>query len=110
MITSKKSATLMENRRTFLKKSALTVAALPVLSSCINIGTIKAKVPMKSKKIRKAAVLCFGCINNCDYQAVNMEYNNEKVMGFNEFLEKNNLKFELPVELGKKIKNVLITL
>mgnify|MGYP000975211996 CR=1 FL=1 len=44
-------------------------------------------------------VLCFGCINNCDYQAVNMEYDKEKVMGFNDFLEKNNLKFELPVEL-----------
>jgi len=43
-------------------------------------------------------VLCFGCINNCEYQAVNMEYNKEKVIGFNEFLEKNNLKFELPVE------------
>jgi hypothetical protein len=28
-----------------------------------------------------------------------MEYNNEKLMGFYEFLEKNNLKFELSVEL-----------
>jgi len=28
-----------------------------------------------------------------------MEYNNEKLMGFYEFLKKNNLKFQLPVEL-----------
>jgi len=43
--------------------------------------------------------MCFGCINNCEYQAVNIEYNKEKVMGFNEFLKKNNLKFNFPVEL-----------
>ena len=28
-----------------------------------------------------------------------MEYNNQKVIGFHEYLEKNNLEFELPVEL-----------
>jgi len=28
-----------------------------------------------------------------------MEYNNVKLMGFYEFLERNNLKLELPVEL-----------
>ena len=49
----------MESRRAFLKKSALaaTMAALPTVSSCISISTIKAKVPIKSKEIRKAAVL-----------------------------------------------------
>jgi hypothetical protein len=28
-----------------------------------------------------------------------MEYDKEKIMSFKEFLKKNNLKFELPVEL-----------
>ena len=54
----------MENRRTFLKKSALTVATLPALSSCVNISTIKAKVSMKSKEIRKAAVLWYSQTGN----------------------------------------------
>ena len=44
-------------------------------------------------------VLCFGCINNCEYQAVNMEYDSKQLMGFIEYLEKNNLKFDLPAEL-----------
>ena len=44
-------------------------------------------------------VLCFGCLNNCEYQAVNMEYKKERLIGFHQYLEKNNLKFQLPVEL-----------
>jgi len=56
----------MESRRIFLKKSALTaaVAALPALSSCVSIRTIKAKVPMKSNEIRKAAVLWYSQTGN----------------------------------------------
>ena len=46
-----------------------------------------------------SCVLCFGCINNCQYQAVNMESNNKKLIGFHEYMEKNNLKFVLPNEL-----------
>jgi hypothetical protein len=67
VITSKKGETPMESRRTFLKKRALTaatLATLPALSSCVNISTIKAKVPMKSKKIRKAAVLWYSQTDN----------------------------------------------
>ena len=46
-----------------------------------------------------SCVLCFGCINNCQYQAVNMESNNKKLIGFHEYMEKNNFKFVLPNEL-----------
>ncbi len=72
---------------------------------CVGCGTCVEKCPTNSidpstfSVKTNTCVLCFGCINNCEYQAVNMEYNNEKVMGFLEFLEKNNLTFELPVEL-----------
>jgi len=72
---------------------------------CVGCGTCVEKCPTNSIDLdtfsvkTDTCVLCFGCINNCEYQAVNMEYNKEKVMGFNEYLEKNNLKFELPVEL-----------
>ena len=30
---------------------------------------------------------------------MNIEYNNEKLIGFHDFLQKNNIEFELPVEL-----------
>ncbi len=71
---------------------------------CVGCGTCVEKCPTGSIDLdtfsvnTDACVLCFGCINNCEYLAVNMEYSKEKVMGFNEFLEKNNLKFELPAE------------
>jgi hypothetical protein len=54
----------MESRGTFLKKGALAAATLPALSSCIHISTIKAKVPMKSLKIRNAAVLWYSQTGN----------------------------------------------
>ena len=72
---------------------------------CVGCGTCIEKCPTNSIDLdtfsvkTDTCVLCFGCINNCEYQAVNMEYNDEKVIGFKEFLKKNNLKFELPVEL-----------
>ena len=71
----------------------------------VGCGTCVEKCPTNSIDLdtfsvkTDTCVLCFGCINNCEYQAVNMEYNKEKVLGFKEYLEKNNLKFELPVEL-----------
>jgi len=73
--------------------------------NCVECGACIEKCPTDSIDLATfsvdtdTCVLCFGCINNCNYQAVNMEYSNEKLMGFNEFLEKNNLKFELPAEL-----------
>ncbi len=59
-----KSGTPMESRRTFLKKSALAAVTLPALSACVNISTIKAKVPMKSKNIRNATVLWYSQTGN----------------------------------------------
>jgi ferredoxin len=76
-----------------------------IKQKCVGCGTCVEKCPTDSIDLdtfsvnTDTCVLCFGCINTCEYQAVNMEYNNEKLMGFHEFLEKNNLKFELPVEL-----------
>ena len=72
---------------------------------CLECGACIEKCPTDSIALETfsvntdTCVLCFGCINNCQYQAVNMEYNNKKLMGFYEFLKKNNLKFELPEEL-----------
>ena len=57
----------MESRRTFLKKSVLIAAATatPALTpSCVTISSIKSKVPMTSKAIRKAAVLWYSQTGN----------------------------------------------
>jgi ferredoxin/flavodoxin len=72
---------------------------------CVGCGTCIEKCPTNSIDLdtfsvdTNTCVLCCGCINNCEYQAVNMEYSKEKIIGFKDFLKKNNLKFELPVEL-----------
>ena len=72
---------------------------------CVGCGTCVEKCPTDSIDLdtftvnTDSCVLCCGCINNCEYQAVNMEYSKEKIIGFKDFLKKNNLKFELPVEL-----------
>ena len=56
----------MESRRTFLKRSTLTIAAttIPGVSSCIGIQTIRAKVPLRSNEIRYAAVLWYSQTGN----------------------------------------------
>ena len=72
---------------------------------CVGCGTCVEKCPTDSIDLdtfsvnTDTCVLCFGCINNCEYQAVNMEYNHKQLMGFEEYLEKSNLKFKLPEEL-----------
>jgi ferredoxin len=56
----------MENRRWFLKKSAIiaAVTAFPVLPSCIPLNTIEAKAPLKSKEIKNTAVLWYSQTGN----------------------------------------------
>ena len=51
----------MENRRTFLKKSALAAVALsiPTTSGCVDIRTIRAKVPMKTRDAENVLVLWY---------------------------------------------------
>ena len=44
-------------------------------------------------------LLCFGCINNCNSDAVNMEYSGEKLTGFSDFLKHYKLKLYKPKEL-----------
>ena len=73
---------------------------------CVGCGTCVEKCPTNSIDLdtfsvdTETCVLCFGCINNCEYEAVNMEYNHEKLIGFHAFLEMNHLTFELPDELN----------
>lgn len=51
----------MDNRRTFLKKSVLasSVLAVPAVSSCACMDTIRAKVPMKTRRVNRALVLWY---------------------------------------------------
>ena len=71
---------------------------------CVQCGVCIEKCPTGSIDLdtfsvnTTTCVLCFGCLNNCDYQAVNMEYKKERLIGFHEYLKENNLKFQLPVE------------
>ncbi|MCP4578041.1 MAG: twin-arginine translocation signal domain-containing protein [Deltaproteobacteria bacterium] len=75
-----------------------------IQQACVECGTCVMKCPTDSIDLdaytinRTSCVLCFGCLNNCEYQAVNMEYKGERLISFQEYLKKNNLKFELPVE------------
>ena len=74
-------------------------------ANCVECGVCVEKCPTNAIDLdtfsvdTETCVLCFGCINNCDFQAVNMEYGNEKLIGFNEFLKINKLNFKLPGEL-----------
>lgn len=51
----------MDDRRSFLKKSALASAALavPAISSCACLDTIRAKVPMKTRQVNRALVVWY---------------------------------------------------
>ena len=51
----------MENRGTFLKKSGIAVVALsiPATTGCVDIRTIRAKVPMKTREAENALVLWY---------------------------------------------------
>ena len=76
-----------------------------VEQQCVECGVCVQKCPTDSIDLGhfsvniNTCVLCFGCLNNCEYQAVNMEYGGEKLIGFHDFQKKNNLNFILPAEL-----------
>jgi len=76
-----------------------------IKQKCVGCGACVEKCPTDSIDLdafsvnTDTCVLCFGCINNCQFQAMNIEYGKEKLIGFHEFLQKNNIEFELPDEL-----------
>lgn len=67
--------------------------------NCVDCGTCVDKCPTGSIDLNSysintdTCVLCFGCLNNCEYQAMIMEYNDEKLIGYKEFIKKNQLEF-----------------
>lgn len=73
--------------------------------NCVSCGACVEKCPTNSIDLdhfsvnTNTCVLCFGCINNCRYQAVNMESDNQRLISFHEYMEKNKLSFVLPPEL-----------
>jgi ferredoxin len=75
-----------------------------IKQACVECGTCVLKCPTDSIDLdaftinTTTCVLCFGCLNNCEYQAVNMEYKGERLISFQEYMKKTNLKFEQPVE------------
>lgn len=56
----------METRRSFIKKSVYTasLAALPISASCINIDTVASDRPLKSGRVKSAAVLWYSQSGN----------------------------------------------
>jgi ferredoxin len=77
-----------------------------VEDDCIGCGTCVEKCPAGAINLsafrvdRDACVLCFGCVNNCPAQAVHMEYSGERVIGYRDFMNKNNLIITEPEELS----------
>jgi len=56
----------MHDRRSFLKKSALAAAALslPVAPACACAGTIRALIPLKTRKVERALVVWYSQTGN----------------------------------------------
>ncbi len=71
-----------------------------IKDKCVGCGTCEDICPTKSINPdsytvnTNTCVLCLGCVNNCDYQAVTMEYSDKRVVGFNDYLKNNKLQFE----------------
>lgn len=74
-------------------------------NKCINCGTCVEKCPVSAIEISSHSVntsrciACMGCINNCPAGAVDMTFMGKRVYGFIDFLKRNNVKIEEPVEL-----------
>ncbi|MCB2193086.1 MAG: EFR1 family ferrodoxin [Deltaproteobacteria bacterium] len=72
---------------------------------CIACGTCEEKCPSGAIDLadysvnREACVLCFGCLNNCPAQAVYMQYDGTRLIGFQEFLKAKKIKILEPAEL-----------
>ena len=73
--------------------------------NCVECGACIEKCPTDSIDLNTysintgSCVLCFGCLNNCQYDAMTMECDDKKLIGFKEFIKRNNLKLTLPSEL-----------
>ena len=73
--------------------------------NCVECGICIEKCPTHSIDLKTysvntdSCVLCFGCLNNCEYDAMTMVHANKKLIGFQAFIKQNNLKPILPSEL-----------
>ena len=76
-----------------------------IRKNCVHCGACVEKCPVNAIDLDRyqvdtdACVLCFGCLNNCEYRAVHMEYSNENLIGFKDFLKQHHLEVYLPAEL-----------
>jgi ferredoxin len=72
---------------------------------CIECGTCADKCPVVSIDLtnftidRERCELCFGCLNNCPAQAIYMEYNGVKLIGYLDFMKAHDLTVKPPQEL-----------
>ena len=72
---------------------------------CIACGACVEKCPVggidlaENSVNREACVLCFGCLNNCPAQAMYMDYDGSRLIGYKEFLKIKHLKVMEPLEL-----------
>ncbi|MCF8033401.1 MAG: EFR1 family ferrodoxin [Desulfarculaceae bacterium] len=72
---------------------------------CIACGACVEKCPVGAIDLgahtvnREACVLCFGCLNNCPAQAVYMDQDGTRLVGYREFLKIKHIKISEPPEL-----------
>jgi ferredoxin len=86
-----------------LNKLAITKHTVDA-GKCIGCLTCVKKCPTKAinpalRSVETGKCLaCFGCINNCPADAVVMEYTGKRLYGFPEFLRRNGITIQDPVE------------
>jgi ferredoxin len=73
---------------------------------CIECGICVDKCPVDAIDLadfvidRELCELCFGCLNNCPAQAIFMEYNGQKLIGYLDFMKAHELEILPPSELS----------
>jgi ferredoxin/menaquinone-dependent protoporphyrinogen IX oxidase len=50
---------------------------------------------------KSACIACMGCVNNCPAQAIDMVFLGRKIYGFKDFLKRNGITIQEPVELQR---------
>lgn len=69
--------------------------------ACVRQCPVGATHPDRHKVDQDRCIACMGCVNNCPAQAINMVFLGKKVYGFTEFLRRQDIKIQEPIEIQR---------